>query len=50
MAKKRITVDVPDEMHKSVKSEAAKEGRSLADIIRELLAAWLGKKEEDTKK
>jgi len=34
---KRLTLDIPEKLHKKLKIQAAKEGRTMADIIREIL-------------
>lgn len=50
MAKeKRVTVIVPADIHKEAKIEAAKTGKSLSDIMRDLLFGWLKSKEQPQK-
>lgn len=34
---KRLTLDIPEKLHKKLKVQAAREGRTMADIIREIL-------------
>ena len=38
---KRITVRVPESLHRAVKAKAALEGKSVSDVIREYLIAWV---------
>ena len=45
---KRITINVPEELHRQARIEAARSGRSLSDIIREMVSAWL--QEQDRKR
>lgn len=46
----KLTVEVPRELHRAAKVKAAQEGRSLADVIRELLTGWAhGKPAEGNK-
>jgi plasmid stability protein len=37
---KRITVKVPEELHRKVKVKAALVGKSVSDILREYLEQW----------
>jgi len=46
---KRVTVTVSDELHHKVKLQAAKEGRTISDKLRELLMRWV-KENEQTQK
>jgi predicted HicB family RNase H-like nuclease len=39
---KRITVRVPDSLHRKVKAKAALAGKSVSDILREYLEEWAG--------
>lgn len=39
---KRVTVEVEPELHRQAKIKAASEGRTIADVVRELLAGWTG--------
>jgi predicted CopG family antitoxin len=38
---KRITVTVSDEMHYKIKLQAAKEGTSISDKLREMIEKWI---------
>jgi len=38
---KRITVDVSKAFHHKVKVKAAKEGKTISEVVRELLKRWL---------
>ena len=38
---KRITVKVPETLHRKVKIKAATVGKSISDILREFLEAWV---------
>ena len=40
---KRLTVEIPDELHAEAKSKAYGEGKTLKEKIIELLKAWIGK-------
>ncbi len=44
---KRITVRVPDSLHRKVKAKSALVGKSVSDVLREYLTQWV---EEDTPK
>jgi plasmid stability protein len=44
---KRITVKVSEELHRKVKIKAAVVGKSVSDVLREYLEAWV---EEDPPK
>lgn len=44
---KRITVRVPESLHRKVKAKAALIGKSVSDVLREYLEAWV---EEDPPK
>ena len=37
---KRLTVDLPADLHLHVKLKCVRQGMSIADAVRELLAAW----------
>jgi plasmid stability protein len=43
---KRVTVSVSDELHHRVKLQAAKEGRTISDKLREFLTKWVETNEE----
>lgn len=43
---KRITVSVDDDLHKQAKIEAAKQGKTISEIIRDLLSTWLKREAE----
>jgi Arc/MetJ-type ribon-helix-helix transcriptional regulator len=43
---KRVTVDVSEEFHHKVKVKATKEGKTISDVMRELLKRWLEEEEE----
>jgi plasmid stability protein len=43
----KVTIDVPDELYRAVKVEAARTGRSVRDIVDEALEAWLTAAEEN---
>ncbi len=38
---KRITVKVPETLHRRVKVKAAMLGKSISDVLREYLEAWI---------
>ena len=42
---KRITVDVSEDFHHKVKVKATKEGKTISEVVRELLKRWLEEKE-----
>jgi plasmid stability protein len=42
----KVTIDVPDELYRAVKVEAARTDRSVRDIVDEALEAWLTAAEE----
>jgi len=44
---KRITVTVSDEFHYEIKLQAAKEGISISDKLRAMLATWVETKGQD---
>jgi ParG len=39
---KQLNVEIPLELHKRVKVKAMLEGRSMADVVEELLEGWAG--------
>jgi hypothetical protein len=41
---KRFTIDVPEELHKRVKSECAKLGLKMNEVLREMLETRFGEK------
>lgn len=40
---KRLTIDVPESLHRSIKSQCAMRGTKIADEVRELLLQKYGK-------
>lgn len=40
---KRLTIDIPESLHKTIKSDCALRGRNIADEVRELLFSKYGK-------
>lgn len=38
----RINVRIPPELKRRVKAKAALQGKTLSDVVRELLEAWVG--------
>jgi plasmid stability protein len=42
----KVTIDLPDELYRAVKVEAARSDRSVRDVVDEALEAWLGAAEE----
>ena len=38
---KRITIKVPESLHRKVKAKAALLGRTVTDVLREYLEAWI---------
>jgi len=38
---KRITVRVPESLHRKVKARAALEGKSVSDVLRDYLKEWV---------
>ena len=38
---KRITVKVPEALHRKVKAKAAMLGKSISDVLREYLEEWI---------
>ena len=44
---KRITVDLPPELHKAAKIKAVEKDKPLAEIIREMLRLWIKGKSTD---
>ena len=47
---KRVTVTVSDELHHKVKLQAAKEGRTISDKLREMLMKWTEADQEENDK
>jgi plasmid stability protein len=43
----KVTIDVPDELYRAVKVEAARTDRSVREIVDEALEAWLTAAEEN---
>ncbi len=46
---KRITVKVPETLHRKIKAKAALMGKSISDILREYLEQWLRDSEKGGK-
>jgi plasmid stability protein len=42
----KVTIELPDELYRAVKVEAARSDRSVRDIVDEALEAWLAAAEE----
>ena len=42
----KVTIDLPDELYRAVKVEAARMDRSVRDVVDEALEAWLTAAEE----
>ena len=42
----KVTVDLPDELYRAIKVEAARSDRSVRDVVDEALEAWLTATEE----
>ena len=42
----KVTIDLPDELYRAIKVEAARSDRSVRDIVDEALEAWLTAAEE----
>jgi predicted HicB family RNase H-like nuclease len=40
-SEKRITVRIPESLHRKVKAKAALSGKSISDVLREYLEAWV---------
>ncbi len=40
---KRLTVDIPESIHRTMKADCAMKGLKIADVIRELLSERFGK-------
>ena len=40
---KRLTVDIPDELHRKMKADCAMQGLKIADVIREMLMERFGR-------
>ncbi len=36
----RLSIDIPDELHRKAKVKAAQEGTTLAEVVRSLLTNW----------
>ena len=43
---KQVTFRVPAELHRQAKTEAAKTGKPLQDVLSQLIAEWLDKQRE----
>ncbi len=46
---KRLTLDIPESLHRAIKRKAVEEGVSMADILRELLEQHYGDEEREKK-
>ena len=44
---KRLTVDVSDDFHRRVKVKATQEGKTISDVLRELLQRWLEEEKKE---
>jgi plasmid stability protein len=42
----KVTIDLPEELYRAVKVEAARTDRSVRDVVDEALEAWLSAAEE----
>jgi len=42
----KVTIDLPDELYRAVKVEAARTDRSVREVVDEALEAWLSSGEE----
>jgi len=42
----KVTIDLPDELYRAVKVEAARTDRSVRDLVDEALEAWLSAAQE----
>lgn len=40
---KRLTLDIPEQLHKAIKAKAVEEGVAMVDMLRELLQEKFGK-------
>ncbi len=45
-ATKRITVDVPEALHRRAKMEAVRDGKTLSEVMRALLIEWVEQREK----
>ena len=45
---KRLTVDLTEEEHTALKSEAAKVGWPMREVIRELIKDWLKQRQQES--
>ncbi len=46
MEEKRITIRVDEALHREVKAAAALEGKSVSDVVKALLKAWLEERKQ----
>ena len=46
MDQKRVTVKVDPALHRAARVKAAQEGKTISEIMRDLLQAWLAKEGE----
>ena len=47
---KRITVRVPESLHRKIKAKAALSGKSVSDVLREYLETWVEEPLHEPKK
>ncbi|WP_276946638.1 plasmid partition protein ParG [Haematobacter massiliensis] len=40
---KRLTIDIPEDLHRAIKRQCADEGTKIADVARSLLRDWVAK-------
>ena len=38
---KRLTIDIPESLHRSIKRRCAEQGIKIADVARELIGEWV---------
>lgn len=46
----RTTIDIPDELHRRLKAQAAVEGRTIRELVLEFIQAQLGREQSTGKK
>ena len=46
---KRLTVDLTEEEHAALKSEVPKVGKTMREVIRELISTWLKERQQAPK-
>ena len=47
LGRMKVTVDLEQELYRSLKVEAARSDRSVRDVLNEAVSAWLARREED---